>query len=1188
MMAWLIGLHVSGSTAALRFHSESGERLLLVDSYFPYFYALCSGNHEEVAHIMQQHPKVISAHIEHKLASIRDSVLSPLVKITCSGIQDFDRVCKDMGKVPGVLELAETSLPHYLRYALDKGVRFFHLHEIEFAQGRLVRAECKGEKGIPLFNCAALYNNFVMDSHGAKSYIRSFRDLHGFIQSNQIDCIFSWNAGIPKAMMADLGCIHIRIMDDISHDIYPDEVDLSSVEAIFLLGRKRLLRMIELCMMTGASPEDVLSISPGRLNTYLHIAAARRRGHVIPEFKKEMERPKSLALLRAMDKGGIIFYPEPGIYAQIAKCDFASMYPSIIVNYNISPEMMDCSCGNFHLVPESGWRICKARQGVIPEGIQAVLERRLALKKLMKLEKDPALKEGYNLRQKALKNILVTCMDGNTMIPYVHNDELKLEKIKDIVEPLANGKEGIVPVTDSIKVFGFDTNFNSIENPVRNAIKLPSKRMIRLKLEWQREIKITEDHLCYLLEEGKLITRKAGELKVGQYIPLASRVSFNLSRKKVDIISELVKRLPEDELRVWRVFGDGLKEKIAEKFEEIKSAAISEFTLKSIYNWKDFGYIPLKFFPLIDLPEDHDGFFIGRGKRSGGIIKKIPTTVHLDLDLGFLLGFFAGDGSYGYDPHLMRLDLGMKEKDVADRLARIVRDKFNLSSSLKKEKKANMYVMQINSIALNRIFELVFGLGGSSESGKLNISPFILNSNREFLYGFISGLIASDGYMSKSRNYANISSCSQEFVRKLGFILSLLGLEYRINRSGTRLSEIQLRDLKDLNSINKHGLLKETHKEILEYKNNNIRSYRNPQFPVFESRLFELCRKTRTPPWLGQRERVSKRTALCSIARIDKGKLDHEDLVRLDRLRKLAASDIVFAKIKEIIFEEPSSPFVYCFEVENEMPGFISEGGIFTHNCFGYLGFKNFIFSNVECKECVMLYGRHILTRTKEIAEQMGLEVIYGIVDSVFVKGGTEQEYRKFVNAVSKEIGITLELDCIFRKIAFPCADDGSGVANKYYGIDLDKKIEARGIAIRHSDSPKFIKDFQATGIPLLLSEEGLEAGLKMAESVRSEFEEKILRKKIPLESLAITKSVRKDPDDYLNQAAHVVAFKQMPNASGVSVYIHTTRGPKPLALASLQIVDCEKYIQLLNQSLEELVKGIKKGKEELKLGAYC
>jgi len=665
MIAWLTGLHVSGSTAALRFQSESGERISLVDSYFPYFYALCSGNHEEVAHIMQQHPKVISAHIEHKLASIRDSVPSPLVKITCSGIPDFDKVCKDMGKVPGVIELAETSLPHYLRYALDKGMRFFHLHEIEFAQGRLVRAVCKEEKGIPLFNCAALYNNSIIDSQGAKSDIRSLRDLCGFIQSNQVDCVFSWNAGIPKTMMADLGCIHIRIMDDISHDIYPDGIDqLSSAEAILSLGRKRLLRMIELCMMTGASPEDVLSVSPGRLNTYLHIKAARRRGHVIPEFKKEMERPKSLALLRAMDKGGIIFYPEPGIYVQVAKCDFASMYPSIIVSYNISPEMMDCSCNDFHEVPESGWRICKARQGVIPEGIRAVLERRLALKKLMKLEKDPALKEEYNLRQKALKNILVTC--------------------------------------------------------------------------------------------------------------------------------------------------------------------------------------------------------------------------------------------------------------------------------------------------------------------------------------------------------------------------------------------------------------------------------------------------------------------------------------------------------------------------------------------FGYLGFKNFIFSNVECKECVMLYGRHILTRTKEIAEQMGLEVIYGIVDSVFVKGGTEQEYQEFVNAVSKEIGITLEFDCIFRKIAFPCADDGSGVANKYYGIDPDKEIEARGIAIRHSDSPEFIKDFQGIVIPLLLSEEGLDAGLRIAESVRSEFEEKILRKKIPLESFAITKSVRKDPDDYSVNAAHVLAFRQMPNNEMVATFVYTTRGPRPLALASLQIVDCEKYIQLLNQSLAELVKGIKKEKEELKLGAYC
>ena len=61
------------------------------------------------------------------------------------------------------------------------------------------------------------------------------------------------------------------------------------------------------------------------------------------------------------------------------------------------------------------------------------------------------------------------------------------------------------------------------------------------------------------------------------------------------------------------------------------------------------------------------------------------------------------------------------------------------------------------------------------------------------------------------------------------------------------------------------------------------------------------------------------------------------------------------------------------------------------------------------------------------------------------MKDGTLEQYQEFVKRISDRIGIGLELDCVFRKFAFPAARGGGWVANKYYGITTGGEIEARG-----------------------------------------------------------------------------------------------------------------------------------------------
>jgi len=61
----------------------------------------------------------------------------------------------------------------------------------------------------------------------------------------------------------------------------------------------------------------------------------------VPFRKRDAEAIRNISELRASDKGGMIFQPEPGVYGKVHQIDFTSLYPSIIVKYNLSPETIE-------------------------------------------------------------------------------------------------------------------------------------------------------------------------------------------------------------------------------------------------------------------------------------------------------------------------------------------------------------------------------------------------------------------------------------------------------------------------------------------------------------------------------------------------------------------------------------------------------------------------------------------------------------------------------------------------------------------------------------------------------------------------------------------------------------------------------------------------------------------------------
>ncbi|RLI27414.1 MAG: DNA polymerase II [Candidatus Hecatellales archaeon] len=190
---------------------------------------------------------------------------------------------------------------------------------------------------------------------------------------------------------------------------------------------------------------------------------------------------------------------------------------------------------------------------------------------------------------------------------------------------------------------------------------------------------------------------------------------------------------------------------------------------------------------------------------------------------------------------------------------------------------------------------------------------------------------------------------------------------------------------------------------------------------------------------------------------------------------------------------------------------------VITNAVYGYSGWRGARWFKAEVAEAVAAWGRKTISEALAIAEKLGLKVIYGDTDSVFLAYEPEKVER-FEAEVEKRVGLEIKPDAIYERILFTEAK------KRYAGLLPDGRVEIVGLEVARGDWCEAAKQVQEKVIEIVLREG--DPG-KAVEYVRQWIRD-FKAGRFSMEDVTIWKTITKPIEDYEVRAPHVEAAKRL------------------------------------------------------------
>jgi uncharacterized radical SAM superfamily Fe-S cluster-containing enzyme len=376
----------------------------------------------------------------------------------------------------------------------------------------------------------------------------------------------------------------------------------------------------------------------------------------------------------------------------------------------------------------------------------------------------------------ALANLVLTnrcdldcwyCLPEWEEVLFKINGEVKLIKLGELANKFSfehkvniDGFKGEYVVPENLYVLSIQDDKAVWVKVTKFLRRVHDGELIKLRTRSGREIHVTPEHKVIIDENGKLIKKRADEIKAGDKVRILCSFTSEGRLKKINLL-EAFKELPKEELEKIYIHTK----------ENVDYGLLRRLYGDKVYYWKKKGTIPLHAYYEVaeNLAVDPE---LGRDATS----YTIPSILELTPELGKIIGYFVADGHYTSKD--LRITVGNKE--VEEEIVNALKKLRLPYSFITWEGKAKQIV--IGSRLMRLVFKYVFKIPKGAPNKRLpqNFMEF----PTDVKIAMLSGLFNGDGFVEKgSRHLAlGYASTSKELIRDILYLLESLGIFARVSR----------------------------------------------------------------------------------------------------------------------------------------------------------------------------------------------------------------------------------------------------------------------------------------------------------------------------------------------------------------------------------------------------------------------
>ena len=256
---------------------------------------------------------------------------------------------------------------------------------------------------------------------------------------------------------------------------------------------------------------------------------------------------------------------------------------------------------------------------------------------------------------------------------------------------------------------------------------------------------------------------------------------------------------------------------------------------------------------------------------------------------------------------------------------------------------------------------------------------------------------------------------------------------------------------------------------------------------------------------------------------------------------------------------------------------------------YGVFGADSFDLYCPPVAEATAAIGRHSITQILKRAESVGIQVLYGDTDSLFLKNPSKAQIEELSHWTEHELKMSLDVDKVYRYAVF------SNRKKNYLGVLEDGTVDVKGLTGKKKHSPIFIKNaFNQMKERLAQAKNPAEfekAKKDIAEIVRERYTKLKRREWDNTGELAFNIVLGEEIEHYTKTTPQHVKAAKILKEKGVELkagdlisFVKVVREPhvKPVEYASKSEVDIDKYVAYLHSTFDQVLDALGLSFEEI------